>query len=197
LTQTQQVSHIAALERHHGDYSSGLHALDERIATTSSRRFGLELRADRLTHGHRTVGVSDADLRELYTAAAAVGHRYGQVIALGIFAETHVFDADRFEECIQELEDLNATRFQPYRSLPHALAMRALATGDLSYASRAHEIASRVHYRSSAWISFEILMEHLGHPLSDVGTQWLEQYEDVRQRWLDIMLKIVDVASNG
>lgn len=41
--------------------------------------------------------------------------------------------------------------------------------------------------RSRHWIPIEILLEHMGTPASQVHTDWLEPYEDVKSNWIRIL----------
>ncbi len=65
-------------------------------------------------------------------------------------------------------------------------ALRAMLTRDVADAQYARSLVGNRESRGASWISAEIFLEELGVPLDPVPTQWVEPYEDVRDRWLDI-----------
>ena len=138
--------------------------------------------------------MTDDEVQAVNAAAVEVGHKGAQVDAVAVRAQMWMLSDEVFAQCIAELEELSSRRFQPYPGWPLSLAMRAWATGDKAAARRARQIAATATYRSSNWTPVEILLEHLGLPLDTVKTQWLEPYEDVRRRWLDVLRAIVERA---
>jgi hypothetical protein len=74
------------------------------------------------------------------------------------------------------------------------LALRAWATRSDALAREAHAVAASAEFRSQSWVGAEILLEDLGHPLDPVESQWLEPFDIVRRRWLDIFSGIVERA---
>lgn len=196
LTDTQQKTQLAAIDRRHGKFegSSAAFSLRVEAAGRSSRRFQVEQLGEWLTIRQREFGVTDEDVRDVYSIAVEVGHVSTQANCLGVLAQLRLFDDAGFDECIVGLEDLSSRNFQPYHSHAHALALRAWAIGDEAVARRAHDVADSALFRSAAWCPTEMLLEQLGCPLDPIESQWLEPYELLRDRWLDLMAQAVNRA---
>jgi len=190
----QQRAHHHAVDRAHGKYEGASAVFEERVQLAKSRRFQVELSGDWLVIRHREYGVTENEALELYRTTVEIGHAVAQAECLGVLAESALFDENRFAECIDELGEISKRRFQPHRMWPEAVALRAWAIGDDGLARHAHEIAARAVFRSSSWTPTEILLEHLGHPLDPIGSQWLEPYDIVRDRWLAVLDRIVQRA---
>lgn len=194
LTDQQKESTQAAIRRVHGEYDGAGAALIKRHEIASSRRFQIEIGADVAVARHREGGISLTELQPYYEPAIAIGHAGAQADCLGVMAEMSLFDDTTFSECIVEMERLSERNFQPYRSLPAALALRAYATSDKGLADRAHSIAFQCTYRSSVWTGVEILLEVVGRPLAPIESQWLEPYPVVKARWLSLYDRIIERA---
>lgn len=193
LTQIQADQQRASLQRVHGVFE-GERELEERGRLSASRRFQIEVLGDTLLTRQRRIGVSADEVLDVHKVAVDVAHDSTQATCAGILAEIHLFDEQAYSERISELEELSSRRFEPYRSLVHALALRAWACNDDAAAARARHWAGSVTYRDSTWISTEVLFELLDMPLPDVVSQWLEPYEIVRARWIAVLTGIVDRA---
>ncbi|HEX8304012.1 MAG TPA: hypothetical protein VF612_03970 [Jatrophihabitans sp.] len=196
LTDSQLHLLRAVIRRNHGDFEGAAENLRERVERARSRRFQVELLGDWLIAQHREAGVNEADIQEVYDIAVRVGHDGARADSLGVLAETHLFDEDVFSACMAELAELSGRRHQPYRAQGQALALRAWAAQDDDTAREAHHLTLLVPFRTSTWTPVEILLEEIGHPVPMAVAQWLEPYEVVRARWLDLLGRIVDRARN-
>jgi hypothetical protein len=187
LTDAQRRSQVLALGRRHGRFEGSGVQFADRVREASSRRFQVEQLAEWLSIRQREFGVTEEEVREVYGIAVEVGHVAAQANCFGVLAQLRLFDDEGFADCIVNLEELSSRRFQPYNAWPQALALRAWATEDDDLAARAHDVTRQVTFRSAGWCQTEILLEHLGHPLEAVESQWLEPYEIVRDRWLEVL----------
>jgi hypothetical protein len=194
LTEAQQLAQGSSLRRTHGFFDGTSEAFAHRVEAARSRRFQVELLGDELAVRHREFGITTEGINAVYAVAVEVGHRGCQAVCLGLLAEVNLFDEPVVADCLDRLEDLSRYRQRTYRAIPHVLAMQALALDDDGLARAAYEAAVGAGYRNAPWISTEILLDHLGHPLDPVETQWLDPYEEVRARWIDVMDQIVDRA---
>ncbi len=194
LTPAQQLAQHDALQRAHGHFHASAKAFETRARAAKSRRFEIELLGDLLAIRHRETGVSVEDVDALYSTAVEVGHLSTQAVCLGLRAEVNLFDDFVVEESLAELEDLSRRRGRTFRAVPHVLAMRSLALGDPALANEAHQRATEEQFRSASWIPTEILLERLGHPLGSTSAQWLEPYDEVRDRWEAVFVRIVERA---
>lgn len=194
LSDAQQAIHRSSMRRSHGMFEGSTSDFERRISAAGSRRFQLELIGDHLAIQHREAGVAISDVEEMYGTALRSGHRATQAVCLGLLAECNLFDEQIVSGCLQELDDLSRARQRFYNAIPRVLAMRSLAIGDESLAVKAWELGSAESHRGASWIPIEILLEHLGHPLDPVDTQWLEPYGEVKQRWLGIFERIIERA---
>ena len=181
-----------SIDRSHGKFLGVGGRIRERALVENSRRFQLELLTDWLAVGLREGGIDYAEAHEIYVQADLVGHNTARATALGVLGQMELFDRDAVEGRLAELESMSLRRGRPYVSWSFLLAMTAFATGKMAYAERAHDIALSRGYRSSSYVAQEVLLEHLGYPLPVQETQWLEPYDEVRARWMNVLSGVVE-----
>lgn len=196
LTPAQRTANEDADRRIHGEYSVELleryRARILRAREKESRRFALELEADGMVLRARMEPVPPSELEAISNLCSSIGHLPGLRAVLRVRGFHYLRKPDKFQEVLEQL-DLYSSTLHPIQRAGRAelLALHALATGDATSLRTAYAAGQSLPFRQRTWISTEILLEHLGMPLPEVQTQWLEPYPVVKDRWLAVMNDIV------
>lgn len=191
LTERQCAVQHASIKRSHGHVDGLSDLMLSRIDRASSRRFQVELSGTWVTAAQYETGITEPQIQAVYQAALLVGDSSTQAICLTELAALRMFDDELFEKTINEIQALAVQRFQPYSGLARSLALKAWVTGRDDLARRAYDVVASAPNRSSSWIPTEILLEASDRPAPSVPTQWLEPYDNLRDRWLDVFSAVV------
>jgi hypothetical protein len=101
---------------------------------------------------------------------------------------------EAFADHIDRTQQLKRSYDSASTSVAHLLALRALMTGSAEDAQAARDAVDEISGRGAGWISTEVFLEELGHPLPPVPTQWTIPYDQVRRNWLNIADGIIERA---
>jgi hypothetical protein len=196
LTEIQQQRVLAGVNRGHGifiDRETG--ALRTIADGQKGRRYQMEVLCDWLVVKHRESGVALEVARELRDQSELIGHNSAMADAVGVIAQMQIYDDVVFQASAAELEELSNRQSRPFASWIMLLAMRAWVCDEPQHARRAQEVANALDFRSAAWIPAEILLEAMGHRTSTQPTQWLEPYDEVRERWIRVHTAVKERAA--
>ena len=152
-----------------------------------------ELMGELIITRHREFGIGEEEALSALDTVSGANHVSATTEVIGVLAQIHLFDAEKFDTYFDALTELNRRRFQPFSTLSLTLALRAWALESQELAEQAREHAM-VPYRNARWVATEVLLEHLGVPLSPAESQWLESYDVVRDRWLKLLESVLDRA---
>lgn len=175
-----------------------LHSSEDRIASTTSLRFRLELISALQLRKARRGTIDLLELEELIDEIRRNGessHLPPALTALGLTRPL----GESVDDLIAEINECNWLAASRRGSASHGgaaeiLAVRMLARGDTADIERVIQASAigPTAYRARSWIPAEVYMEHLGHPLTPMPAQWPIPYDTVRQNWLAVGRSIAD-----
>lgn len=178
--------------------SNDLTQLRARAGAVVSRRFGIEVEGAYLRHRARFEEVSRQEATDLLNRAMDMGHRAAEADALIALGYLELLNGESTTLIAGRLDALARQHSPVGRGwATEILALRALATRDPDDIHAAHESALYSRVRNETWIFPECVLDHLGSPLPPAPTQWLEPYDEVKARWVDIGERIVSRARSG
>ncbi|MBZ5736921.1 hypothetical protein [Nocardioides mangrovi] len=169
---------------------SARHALD-RADRNRSRRYKIELWGDALTYALREGELAVERAREVHKIAIDAFHDVAQAQAASVLGQLLLFDDEAFAAACAESAELSRRRHQPYASHATLLLLGGWARNDDVLVSEAQSLASSTIYRGSAWIPVEIGLAHLGKAVNESPTQWIEPVDEVEDRWIGLLERII------
>ena len=181
---------VRTTEYAHGRPERYFREIDEKISKLQKagrQRELLEDLGDKLVR--RALFLDDLDTQELeqYTdEAELVGHVYATRSALLATVLHHKASADNLSAALERLKVLDQTSTTNETiGFRYALGefCDALLDGDRDRILRLHDEAALVEVRSRAWIPVEMFFGAIDLPLPPMPTQWLEEFDVVKQRW--------------
>ncbi|MFF1881968.1 hypothetical protein ACFVVC_10935 [Pseudarthrobacter sp. NPDC058196] len=181
---------VRTTEYAHGRPERYFREIDEKIAKLQNagrQRELLEDLGDKLVR--RALFVHDLDTQELQRyadEAELVGHSYAMRSAMLATVLHNEGDRAFILAVLERLRVLDQTAAAKETiGFRYALGelCDALLQGDRDRLVRLQEEAALVKLRSRAWIPVEMFLEAIDLPLPRVETQWLEEFDVVKQRW--------------
>lgn len=158
------------------------------VAQGKGRRWVQELKCfwvqDRMTLGR----ASRTELEEFLREGQLTERLVVQTTALEGLALLDLHDPARFAAVWEQFEDLRdpgARRVAPVHRMRLGL-LYLLVHADSRYVDQVHDELGAYNLPSSEWVGIEFLLDALGFPVTQYGTQWLEPVEVVRERWLGV-----------
>lgn len=199
VTEPHQQQMIEYLNWRHGRAEGAPATIRARIdeAQGKSRRFAVELWGNWLVARNHAGDATPEDVEKVQRMALSAGHHTTIVNATGVLALLNLFDTPLVEECLATMRMASHARGNFGSLASQILALRGWVTQDDSLIDRARELALSKTRRDGGWIGLECLLDHLGRPLPPAPTEWLEPYEVVRQRWVEIYIGMIDRAKEA
>lgn len=164
---------------------------ERRIAAIENIRFRVELEGAEARSLARCGKATHEEIDWRYRRAVNIGYLAPQRACQFAFACLELANDELYAKHLTELLALVDSATLPCKAAVEAAALRAMLTRDPLDAEYAISLVGADRSRGASWIPVEVYLEDLGKPLDPVPTQWVEPYEEVRDRWLAIADTII------
>lgn len=194
ILNAKQQRHMEAYLRWRHGYVEGVpEIIAERSNTEgSSRRFAVELAGSWLVALNQAGRATIEDVERVERLGAQVGHLSATANAIGVRAMLHLFDDEVVTHCLEDMATVNQQKGTTGSLATQVQVLRGWALSREDLIDRAHQDCLERPYRDSGWIGVECLLDHLGRAIpATPGTTFLEPYDTVRDRWVQVFAGIV------